>query len=194
MQTSAKFCRCSPFLSSSLEFFLIQIRFFPYFIFYRRVDGRKMFVGGWSTDFIPFPFLSFAKRKERESHWMVLAREFSISDSANPLYLKLGNSATLPNNSPSRSFILTGVPRLLPSPLLSFDPRRCPNSFTFLLSFLSAETGKRNKERRREVIVVVTKRIKHERKVLFNEARVEILRGGEGMKFKVGGNSQSLKI
>lgn len=189
MQTSAKFCRCSPFLSSSLEFFLIQIRFFPYFIFYRRVDGRKMFVGGWSTDFIPFPFLSFAKRKERESHWMVLAREFSISDSANPLYLKLGNSATLPNNSPSRSFILTGVPRLLPSPLLSFDPRRCPNSF--LLSFLPAETGKRKKERRREVIVVVTKRIKHERKVLFNEARVEILRGGE---FKVGGNSQSLKI
>lgn len=191
MQTSAKFCRCSPFLSSSLEFFLIQIRFFPYFIFYRRVDGRKMFVGGWSTDFISFSFLSFAKRKERESHWMVLAREFSISDSANPLYLKLGNSATLPNNSPSRSFILTGVPRLLPSPLLSFDPRRCPNSLTFLLSFLPAETGKRNKERRREVIVVVTKRIKHERKVLFNEARVEILRGGE---FKVGGNSQSLKI
>lgn len=191
MQTSAKFCRCSPFFSSSLEFFLIQIRFFPYFIFYRRVDGRKMFVGGWSTDFIPFPFLSFAKRKERESHWMVLAREFSISDSANPLYLKLGNFPTLPNNSPSRSFILTGVPRLLPSPLLSFDPRRCPNSFTFLLSFLPAETGKRNKERRREVIVVVTKRIKHERKVLFNEARVEILRGGE---FKVGGNSQSLKI
>lgn len=191
MQTSAKFCRCSPFLSSSLEFFLIQIRFFPYFIFYRRVDGRKMFVGGWSTDFISFPFLSFAKRKERESHWMVLAREFSISDSANPLYLKLGNFATLPNNSPSRSFILTGVPRLLPFPLLSFDPRRCPNSFTFLLSFLPAETGKRKKERRREVIVVVTKRIKHERKVLFNEARVEILRGGE---FKVGGNSQSLKI
>lgn len=191
MQTSAKFCRCSPFLSSSLEFFLIQIRFFPYFIFYRRVDGRKMFVGGWSTDFIPFPFLSFAKRKERESHWMVLAREFSISDSANPLYLKLGNFPTLPNNSPSRSFILTGVPRLLPSPLLSFDPRRCPNSLTFLLSFLPAETGKRNKERRREVIVVVTKRIKHKRKVLFNEARVEILRGGE---FKVGGNSQSLKI
>lgn len=57
----AKFCRCSPFLSSSLEFFLIQIRFFPYFIFYRRVDGRKMFVGRWSTDFISFPFLSFAK-------------------------------------------------------------------------------------------------------------------------------------
>lgn len=85
---------------------------------------------------------------------MVLAREFSISDSANPLYLKLGNSATLPNN-----------------------PRRCPNSF--LLSFLPAETGKRNEERRREVIVVVTKRIKHERKVLFNEARVEILRGGD---------------
>lgn len=107
---------------------------------------------------------------------MVLAREFSISDSANPLYLKLGNSATLPNDSPSRSFILAGVPRLLPSPLLSFDPCRCPNSLTFLLSFLPAETGKRNKERRREVIVVVTKRIKHERKVLFNEARVEILR------------------
>lgn len=40
-------------------------------------------------------------------------------------------------------------------------------------------------------MVVVTKRIKHERKVLFNEARVEILRGGE---FKVDGNSQSLKI
>lgn len=139
---------------------------------------------------LSFPFF----REGKESHWMVLAREFSISDSANPLYLKLGNSATLPNNSPSRSFILTGVPRLLPFPLLSFDPRRCPNSFTFLLSFLPAETGKRNKERRREVIVVVTKRIKHERKVLFNEARVEILRGGEGMKFKVGGNSQSLKI
>lgn len=81
-----------------LEFFLIQIRsirgFFSYYIYieercWKMVD-RFYFLSSLSLSLKKMESPKITRRDENLT--IILAREFFISDSANPFYLKLGNS------------------------------------------------------------------------------------------------------
>lgn len=142
-----------------LEFFLIQIRsirgFFSYIYIYRRKmleDGRQ----------ILFPFLSLSLwrkwnlQRSHENLTIILAREFSISDSANPFYLKLGNSILGPPPRKNSLFHSRGCSRASPSSSPLFKERKHRFSSLSMLkverwrfSFSFTREDRRKKKERR---------------------------------------------
>lgn len=167
-----------------LEFFLIQIRsirgFFSYYIYieercWKMVD-RFYFLSSLSLSL----WRKWNLQRSHENLTIILAREFSISDSANPFYLKLGNSILGPPPRKNSLFHSRGCSTASPSssPFSKrgntvSHPCRCSKSSVspFLLPAKIIE------KKNAEVIVVVANKTR-KRKVLFNEVQ----EGGGGLK------------
>lgn len=155
-----------------LEFFLIQIRsirgFFSYYIYieercWKMVD-RFYFLSSLSLSL----WRKWNLQRSHENLTIILAREFSISDSANPFYLKLGNSILGPPPRKNSLFHSRGCSTASPSSSPLFKERKHRFSSLSMLkverwrfSFSFTREDRRKKKRTQKLSSL--SRIKHER-------------------------------